>query len=616
MQLKADVQRKLYLAGLILVANILLVIVARLTGCAPTSTPAVEPVTCGELKLGQRKVEACQGGAKVTVCTDKGAVTEADTCGLQGQGCVSYEEARPVLSTFCVSCHRGELDSLSGAQRLSQEAARRVFATDSSRMPPSGGLAEDAKATLKAFADQGAKESCGQAPTGRKTAFDLPYVENAIVQDLLKADEDDRPNFRYLVTAHKTNQGEDPVELEKMVNKAINSISLERQLYKAVAVDPARVVFRIDLDELQINAQEWQLFQQADKAKVVSQTTSADLAKTLIGLKDNDAVWFHADNFTEIVNTAQVYNALLDVQGTFLQEVAALGVDYQNDLKNGDALMGCITESSISASRGNRMLSVHSSKELSGDVGGMYVTYDPRAFNGDNFRNCFKNPFLFETKVGNKNFNFDAGEWIALLPNGMLRYGLNAEQEVVQQGKIVNRFLNLRQNAAPTDIVADGVSPVGIGPEIKTPRSCHLCHQGGIIPFKDEVSLKIADSNSGFNAQELDALEDRYRGQVEMDEAIDRTNDIFHSSLRQLGINPAERDPINFFANKFLLPWDLEQLCNFVLLPDLNQCRRAIARSDAADEAFGQILAGGKVTQEIILQDLQKFIDEAGLLED
>jgi hypothetical protein len=236
MQLKDDVQKKLYLAGLILVANIILVLVARLTGCAPTDSPAPPPAQCGDLKLGQRKVEACQGGSKVTLCTESGVKVEADTCGLQSGACLSYEvDAKPVLDTFCVSCHRGELDSFGGARSRASELGRRIALSpsDPRHMPTQGArpLSEADQNTLEAWVETGAKQKCD--PAGGGGGFkDLSYIESAMVNDALTQDQDDLENIAYLVSAHKADEGQDLGDVEKAINKGINSISTERQLLK------------------------------------------------------------------------------------------------------------------------------------------------------------------------------------------------------------------------------------------------------------------------------------------------------------------------------------------------------------------------------------------------
>jgi hypothetical protein len=595
-------------------------------GGDPTPTPT--PGSCGDLALGDYKREQCADGTtfRNTVCTQRGLEVTVKCAEDGNQGgnpgaCVDYSKVKTAIDGNCISCHRNDLGSYQAVKERETQALGRIQAPkgEGRHMPPGKVLDDSTTALFKAWVDGGLKETCGNGSPAPSGKFTLDDVENDIVNDLLAADEDDRANYRYLVVAHKLNEGQDAETLEKMVNKTINSVSVERKLFKAVPTSGSKAVYRIDLDELGINAQEWLLIAQNDKVKLVSQTTKGKLAQTLIGLGPKDPVWFHAENFADVVHKAPVYRALVDIPATFPQFTQAIGVDYAKELKDGDALLACITESSISASAGNRMVSFHESNNSPGKVGGLVVTYDPRAFNGDDTRNCFSNPFLFQTGQ-RRNFNFDASESLDLLDNGMLRAGLWAELEQVQNvnGKpvIVNRFPNAAQDAAPTDIVADSISPVGVGPAINEALSCPVCHNQGLIPINDEVRLKLDRDPRPLNAAEVQAAEDLYRGRDDVNAAIARVNEVFQGALRTLGINPADPDPITQFTNQFKLPWGLEQTCAFVLIPDIEQCKSAIQRSESANEAFGQLLTGGKVTQAIVLNELQRFIDEALLFRD
>lgn len=627
------------LAWLLLGLTMLMFVLLYTTKCAPggggeepapAPGPGGDPTACGGLDPGDVKAEDCPGSTakRLLTCSTNGQLIVTQACPARTPdpgACVPWEpKVKAVLSEYCVSCHQGKLDNFDTSRAWSPKIVERITIAEGASnprfMPPQGSeqLDADDLEVLKAWDASGANRTCAQGGGGggAQDFADLDYIENAMLNDLTAADAGDRENYRYLIAAHKLNEGESNLAAtEQAINKTINSISLDRDIFKAVAVDPKKVVWRIDIDELDINANEWKLIEAADTVKIQSKTSRGEL---ISALTKASTPWFHFESFSDITQKAEVYHALLDIPPTFAQFAANQGVDFAGDLKDGEATVGCFEGSSIGAALGDRMVAHFDSRD-----GDFWITFDPLALNGDQTRNCFKNPLLAATG-SQRTFNFAASEVIFTLPNGMPGYALFAaggsNQDVRNnQGQIVRRrdlAPNARANAAPLTIVADNQAPVGVGPEIKNAVSCHRCHAGGILPFRDQVRSAVQQSASEFNAQDFELILETFKAQREIDETIKESNDGFQGALRKAGVDIAARDPINQFRDPFKLGWNLKRASSFLFLTE-QQMQQAINQSQTARAELAPLLApGGSVNADVFLATLPALIRDARLFED
>lgn len=215
----------------------ILFLVERLGGCSSQSNdppaPPVDPngnsdVTCeGGLKFGETISVACQGGTKLSVCTEQGLKVVSDTCSGGGQGggggggngnggtggggsgggsgggggggggqsCdkPSFAQVKPVYEAKCVKCHT--LDKYATAKAWAPKISRRIKAGTSSddHMPPIGEpqLTSDEVTKIDQWIGAGAPDQpdCGNAGGGQgggggRAFLDLQYIESAILNDL------------------------------------------------------------------------------------------------------------------------------------------------------------------------------------------------------------------------------------------------------------------------------------------------------------------------------------------------------------------------------------------------------------------------------------------------
>lgn len=624
--------RRMRIAWVLLSLTLIMFIIMYTTRCSPTGggdEPAPSdpnsPCAAIGLNVGDIKREACPtgGGDKITVCSASGPQVTRE-CNVGGGECVPWATVEPEFKEYCAGCHEGKLDNYEIAAQWSAKSAERMRLDSSNpqHMPLSSAKQPDAAdvASMLAWADGGAKRTCDQGGGGNTQGFiDLEYIESAILADLTQADADDRVNYRYLVAAHKWDEGErDLTEINAAVNKTINSVSVERSLFKSVPIDRAGVIHRIDIDELGINAAEWALIAQADKVKIVSNTSTGKLIRQLVASDQNGIAitpWFHHDNFVDIVTSAPVYHALVDIPATFAQFQNSIGFDFAGDLKNGDAILSCFNGSRISASQSNRMVGLWDT-----DDGLVSVSFDPLALAGNNQRNCFQNP-LFGATGSQRNFLFAASESIHSLKNGLIGFGLwQASGDVVDvrnnQGQVIRRASlapDARQNAAPLTIVRDTDSP--LTSEILNSVSCYRCHNAGFIPYRDELRVHVQQNAAEFNSADFQRVLELYSPQNDVNEKINEFNADYANALRRIGVDPTKRDPMNAVRDTLRLDWNVERAAAFLFLtPD--QLKQAINQSANARAQIGNLVTGGLVTFDQFVTTLPALIRDARLFED
>lgn len=432
------------------------------------------------------------------------------------------------------------------------------------------------------------------------------YVDNETLNDASAADADDAENYVYLVA---TNNWDDAVangirfpkeEIAASVGKAVNQISLERDVYVPEAIDKDGTIFRIDREELGINANEWALIVSAARAKILSQTAKAKLVRQIVGT-GNQPAWLFLDDFVEAAYTARVYHALTDVPATLNQFLVQKGVNLVQELqdRDGDLALGCIIGSKINASLGTRLVAWAES-----DDGDFVITFDPLKLDPNDAqqkRSCVANPLLNATG-SQKIFEFAASEILYTLPNGGMGAALFAAN-------------GQRQDAAPLAVVADNEAPIGVGPEIKL-VSCQRCHNEGMIDYADVVEQNVRQGGGGFGAADKDRIKDLYLGNGAIKNLLREHNEKFENFALNAGFDPKKPDPVSKFGDQLKLDWD----CNRAgarVLRTCDELRQAIRVSVTAQATIGQLLQDNTlVTADVFLNTLPQLILDADFFED
>ncbi len=557
---------------------------ARPTGSDSGDSPLPGKCTDGSVIGATKRVlcEAPQTGEKIYVCKEDGKPPELTLdCGsVKPPQCekVTFDEAlKPVILAKCASCHSAFTEYQTAVVRI-DEWVRRISLSsqDPRRMPktPLPELSTEEKAIFTKWREDGLIKSLGDcsASTPPGSTIRLDYIETQILNDLSKIEQDDRPFIRYLVSAHKANEGQTLPVGKGAVDKALNSVvEKDRDILLTSFVDEKKTLFRLDLRSFELNRTDWVKIEALDKINLESNT---DLGRTLKLLLATKKPWLHFDNFVDLVNTPALYYDFLNVPRTQRELTEKLGVQYNDDLFRLDAtLIG--NNDSILTNQINRLISRHDSQD-----GYYYQTYDTGASNGDPTKNLFAFPLLPETGSARK-FRFVASEIIASLPNGLQMY-------VLTDGK------GNRVNDADIGIVRDVESMVSPAPVIRNSISCQRCHASGINPARDEIRQHVIDHADEFGVADTDRVKSLYKGQTSLNALFKVDNKRYTDALAKLGITPGV-DPINVARDELFFNWTDVKLAAFLFLP-VAELRTCVNSSDEARTEIGQILSGNTVT--------------------
>lgn len=441
-----------------------------------------------------------------------------------------------------------------------------------------------------------------QEPTDRHLGVD--ELEEAILKDVSRPElnEADRQNYRYLVLTDLFDEG---IPLDKAalgIQKTINQISSERFLKNAVAVDKDATLYRIDLrDYFRSRGREvWLRIERDLPVKIVSQTVRG---QTLQFLTQARQPWVHARLFAETALTNETYYDIVGIPPKlldFYKNFARVTPQQEFDERDpGLFLLG--TQESVIA-QNNRL-----AWRLEGANGPVYQTFDVDDNQIGREQNLFEFPFVAEVnplnrRVTNKIFRHVASEVIAVLPNGMLAFGLyNAA--------------GIRANAAPQSVVSNvRAVALGLSSEIRNARDCSGCHQSGFIPMKDEIGAHIQKTVT-FNAVEKGLGELFYKSQAKVDAFLAQDNGVYEKALEQLRIQ-AGPDPINEgLLDAIRTGVSAKEAAAFFFLKQDDFLERLRGVQNAQGEV-GTLLRGGTISFQQFLNSAPQIIADLNLFVD
>lgn len=555
----------------------------------------VEDESCGELAIGQTKLEQCpagQEGQKVFVCREAGLQLALNTCKVGASGCdgkTLFEDVKPLLTAKCANCHftPEKYDDLTVARaKIDSFLSRIDLSSDNpERMPraPNAPFNFEEKSRLKKWKADGLldKADCDRpVDTGFINLF---KVESEILLDLSRIDADDRPFTRYLVSSHKVNAKDDRLkEYETGLNKAVNSLSFEEDIINMDAIDEAQSIFRFDLRSYGLTRTDWKLVEDNDDFDLESFTDEGFTIKFLTGARK---AWLHFDNFGFITQgKANVYYTLTNTPTDLGQLLRKVGVNVQAQFQDFSAQFLGSANSEISLQK-NRLI-----VRFEGREGYVWITFDPVDLDGVPERNLFEFPLLNGTG-GRALFNFDASEVIYSLPNGLQAYALfNAA--------------GVRQDAAPLNIVTDTRSP--LDPEINNAIDCYRCHNAGIIPMQDQIRDHVLQNASNFDIVDVELVGELYKPAAANNAAFNQDNNDYAEGLKLVGQAAGKQDGVTATDDIFRLNWDAKDVASFLLLEE-QEFLSLLRRSQAGTAQVGQLLTGGEITFDQFVQVLPQL---------
>lgn len=499
----------------------------------------------------------------------------------------------PLVEKKCASCHQGFVNFATASKGISEWLRRIALSSDDPRRMPKYPLPElsvEEKEVLRQWKADGLipDENC-QAAVG-ETPIDIDYIETEILQDLSRVERADQPFVRYLVASDLANEGENLDTSKLAVDKLLNSLVADsRDINLVSVVDQKKSIYRFDLRTFELDRFNWLQVEAKDRINLVSKTNKGKTIQLIVSTRKP---WLHVRTFIETVTlNSQIYYDALGIPHNFEALTEKLDVEYDQDLQDLRASLIGTNQSPLTTQK-NRLLSRHDSFD-----GFFWTTYDI-APGGDNL---FKDPLLFATR-SKRVFDFDASEVIFSLPNGLMGFALfNAKGQL--------------QNEAPVEIVRDYQSPVFPAPTIVNPVSCFRCHGGGILETKDEIRQHVISNGSEFDVEDIERVKSLYKREESNRVLFALDNKKYAAALAKLNIQRDTPDPINVIRDDFRLNWDARKVAAFLFLTE-NRFLERLNQSDLLREKIGQLLPGGNVTFDQLVEVLPIIVKEFRLFEE
>jgi mono/diheme cytochrome c family protein len=462
---------------------------------------------------------------------------------------------------------------------------RRLTAADDTVMPPPDEEPRPSAADIaavRAWIEEGAPALATQ--NGR-VFLAKEQIVKSVLDDLGRANPRARRFLRYFTLAHLYNAGVSNDELQSYRNafvKLINSLSWNNELLTPDTVDPARVVWRIDIRRLNWSSKEWdeveQAYDYALDAATPDEVACCDATESKTPL-------VRIDWFVQAASQPPLYHALLGIPGTDRELEALLRVNAEADIEQEQVIRAGFNRSGVS--QNNRLIERHKSP-----YGSYWKSYD---FGGNVGRQN-----LFEHPLGpgsdRQYFQHDGGELIFTLPNGLHGYML-----VDGRGR--------RLDKGPIEIVSDPKRP---DKSVTNGVSCMSCHYTGMIAKADEIRNVVSANQNAFeNADDILAL---YRDPKELAAVLNDDAKRFAAAMTRIGINVLSRsgEPISAMAAAFEREIDLKlAACEFGLPPA--EFEKRLAASENLARSLGALRVGGVLKRDQFAAIFRESASDLGL---
>ena len=315
---------------------------------------------------------------------------------------------------------------------------------------------------------------------------------------------------RYLTLTHLTSAWTKEKFMEvyrQGAVKLINSLSRSSEVVALEAIDPARSILRINIDDLGWAAADWETLVASYPYGVRPDTQLNAVLDSKTGTKN---AFIRADWFGFVASRPGMYEKLLKLPKTFQELAKQQGVDVASNIKRFVAQRAGFQKSGVSAN--NRLIERHPSNN-----GYFWTSYD---FGGNRGKQS-----LFEFPIGSggaNGFTHDGGETIFSLPNGFHAYYLNdAKGAALAKG--------------PVNIVMDPENPRD--PSVINGISCMRCHDQGMRNAKDQIRAAVV--NGRVQSREVrEQIEALHPPAEKMDRLIANDAKRFQSAMLRAGLDP------------------------------------------------------------------------------
>jgi hypothetical protein len=123
----------------------------------------------------------------------------------------------------------------------------------------------------------------------------------------------------------------------------------------------------------------------------------------------------------------------------------------------------------------------------------------------------------------------------------------------------------------------------------------------------DEVRNSVLANATEFDRDDVERVKAFYPVASALNDVFRQDRDQFRVTMDRLGVNIDGADPLNFATDAHRKDWTLEEFCSFIFI-DLNECRQLLSESAAVKAQIGQLLTGGTVSRNQIIQTFPQVI--------
>jgi serine/threonine-protein kinase len=536
-----------------------------------------------------------------------------------------------MLEKYCIRCHGVEfntpgLDMTSRDSLLQgdteddlpfltpgQKEKSRIYlhtaGLRADKMPPEGELPQPSSEEIELLGrwiDAGARFPEADRPVrafvGDRAAVDI------ILADVAEQPEEDRPHVRYFTLTHLWNDvtiTDESLQLARAgISKLINSLSSQPTVTPPTPVDEDELILRIDMRNYGWTERtHWlsllRVYPYGLKYNGTSFDELSSLTASSLPYIRGDWFCFHASRpplYHDLVmlvdSRQQPPSPHVGLPASQRRLETLLGVDVLQNLSDGDVQRAGLTGNRSGVSDHNRIVERHRSP-----TGYYWLSYDAAASGG---RRNFANFPVGPSDAPNKKptggaFEFDGGEIIFSLPNGLQAYMLaNAE--------------GARIDVGPTTIVQDRARHSG-SVDIVNGISCMGCHRNGMVTFDDSIRA-LYENRAGTLADQVLKL---FPKQNVLDERLSADTAAFANALdaavgpfllKNTNANSEDLpEPITFLSKLYGQDLELGDVIRELALPADKEASDA-AGIPVASDSLATLIEGSEQLRRLELRPL------------
>ncbi len=509
-------------------------------------------------------------------------------------------KAHDILKTNCYRCH-GQDGAVEGGfnyvlDRDKLIAARKVVPGKpdespllrkvvSGKMPPPDEKPRPSAADvalLKQWVESGAP---GAAATSR-TLVTQDDVDALVLADLDKMERRARRFARYFSIVDLYNAGLGDDELQTYRNalaKLLNSLSWHPRVTLPQAIDPNRLLLRIDLRDFLWDANLWNRVLAEYPYGILPDSA---VAKACMVATATRMPCIRADWFVATASRPPLYHDLLQLPSNLAELEAQLRVNAAVDIQQERVARAGFNGSGIA--KNNRILERHDAVH-----GAYWRTYDFEAVpqnlaDRGSLLPDRRNVFAYPLGPGSTDnlFQHAGGEIIFNLPNGL-------------QGYMIVNANNQRLDKASTAIVGDAKRP---DKAVENGVSCMSCHYRGINPKDDQIRDYVDKNPKAFSKSDAELIRALYAPAKKMRALMDDDAERFKKALEKTANKVSAFEPVMTLTLRYEGDVDLATAASELgLAPE--ELRGRVGGTEQGARNLGALkVAGGTVSRQVFVQ--------------